>query len=250
MGKVMGWLAPRTRGRADGKHVSELVARRSRRPTSRHTTAAAAEPVRAGPDADPTRRRQGGLLAQRCDAPGDRGCDPDRRPGRHPRRRHPSPAAAQGRRRRPGARATSWRRARSTSRARSRRPTRRRRPPGRRAAIRLHDRERDRDRRRAAGRLRASRHADRHDLLGQPAGRQPGRPCSRPRSRTCRARRGRRWSGSTPPAGPSSARRRPASSMRPSAPSCATPRSPTLGPGCPAGWPAGSTRPSGCWPPS
>ena len=26
MGKVMGWLAPRTRGRADGKHVSELVA--------------------------------------------------------------------------------------------------------------------------------------------------------------------------------------------------------------------------------
>ena len=28
MGKVMGWLAPRTRGRADGKHVSELVAQR------------------------------------------------------------------------------------------------------------------------------------------------------------------------------------------------------------------------------
>jgi uncharacterized protein len=26
MGKVMGWLAPRTRGRADGKRVSELVA--------------------------------------------------------------------------------------------------------------------------------------------------------------------------------------------------------------------------------
>jgi uncharacterized protein YqeY len=26
MGKVMGWLAPKTRGRADGKHVSELVA--------------------------------------------------------------------------------------------------------------------------------------------------------------------------------------------------------------------------------
>jgi uncharacterized protein YqeY len=26
MGKVMGWLTPRTRGRADGKHVSELVA--------------------------------------------------------------------------------------------------------------------------------------------------------------------------------------------------------------------------------
>jgi uncharacterized protein len=25
MGKVMGWLAPRTRSRADGKHVSELV---------------------------------------------------------------------------------------------------------------------------------------------------------------------------------------------------------------------------------
>ena len=27
MGRVMGWLAPRTRGRADGRHVSELVAR-------------------------------------------------------------------------------------------------------------------------------------------------------------------------------------------------------------------------------
>jgi hypothetical protein len=26
MGKVMGWLSPRTRGRADGKRVSELVA--------------------------------------------------------------------------------------------------------------------------------------------------------------------------------------------------------------------------------
>ena len=26
LGKVMGWLAPRTRGRADGKRVSELVA--------------------------------------------------------------------------------------------------------------------------------------------------------------------------------------------------------------------------------
>jgi uncharacterized protein YqeY len=25
MGKVMGWLSPKTRGRADGKHVSELV---------------------------------------------------------------------------------------------------------------------------------------------------------------------------------------------------------------------------------
>ncbi|HEX8939111.1 MAG TPA: GatB/YqeY domain-containing protein [Candidatus Limnocylindrales bacterium] len=27
MGKVMGWLSPRTRGRADGRHVSELVGR-------------------------------------------------------------------------------------------------------------------------------------------------------------------------------------------------------------------------------
>jgi uncharacterized protein len=27
LGKVMGWLAPRTRGRADGKRLSELVAR-------------------------------------------------------------------------------------------------------------------------------------------------------------------------------------------------------------------------------
>jgi uncharacterized protein YqeY len=27
MGRVMGWLSPRTRGRADGRHVSELVAR-------------------------------------------------------------------------------------------------------------------------------------------------------------------------------------------------------------------------------
>ncbi|HET7027221.1 MAG TPA: GatB/YqeY domain-containing protein [Candidatus Limnocylindrales bacterium] len=28
LGKVMGWLASRTRGRADGKHLAELVARR------------------------------------------------------------------------------------------------------------------------------------------------------------------------------------------------------------------------------
>jgi uncharacterized protein YqeY len=28
LGKVMGWLAPRTRGKADGRHVSELVAQR------------------------------------------------------------------------------------------------------------------------------------------------------------------------------------------------------------------------------
>ena len=28
LGKVMGWLSPRTRGRADGRHVSELVAQR------------------------------------------------------------------------------------------------------------------------------------------------------------------------------------------------------------------------------
>lgn len=28
MGRVMGWLSPRTRGRADGRHVSELVAQR------------------------------------------------------------------------------------------------------------------------------------------------------------------------------------------------------------------------------
>ena len=27
LGKVMGWLSPKTRGRADGKHVSELVAK-------------------------------------------------------------------------------------------------------------------------------------------------------------------------------------------------------------------------------
>jgi uncharacterized protein YqeY len=27
LGKVMGWLAPRTRGRADGRQVSELVAK-------------------------------------------------------------------------------------------------------------------------------------------------------------------------------------------------------------------------------
>ena len=28
IGRVMGWLSPRTRGRADGRHLSELVARR------------------------------------------------------------------------------------------------------------------------------------------------------------------------------------------------------------------------------
>jgi uncharacterized protein YqeY len=33
LGKVMGWLAPRTRGRADGRRVSELVAGRLAGPT-------------------------------------------------------------------------------------------------------------------------------------------------------------------------------------------------------------------------
>ncbi|MFL5779391.1 MAG: GatB/YqeY domain-containing protein [Chloroflexota bacterium] len=28
LGRVMGWISPRTRGRADGRHVSELVAQR------------------------------------------------------------------------------------------------------------------------------------------------------------------------------------------------------------------------------
>ena len=27
LGKVMGWISPRTRGRADGRHVAELVAK-------------------------------------------------------------------------------------------------------------------------------------------------------------------------------------------------------------------------------
>jgi hypothetical protein len=39
MGKVMGWLSPRTRGRADGRRVSELVAARlASSPASTATT--------------------------------------------------------------------------------------------------------------------------------------------------------------------------------------------------------------------
>ena len=40
IGKVMGWLSPRTRGRADGKQVSELVAQRlARTDLAAHDTA-------------------------------------------------------------------------------------------------------------------------------------------------------------------------------------------------------------------
>lgn len=41
LGRVMGWLAPRTRGRADGRHVSELVAQAlARTDLATHDTAA------------------------------------------------------------------------------------------------------------------------------------------------------------------------------------------------------------------
>lgn len=54
LGRVMGWLAPRTRGRADGRHVSELVARAlapgSLAPGSPDAGARAAAP---GPAPDP-----------------------------------------------------------------------------------------------------------------------------------------------------------------------------------------------------
>jgi uncharacterized protein YqeY len=43
LGKVMGWLAPRTRGRADGRQVSELVAK-----TLAARDLAAHEPAHAG----------------------------------------------------------------------------------------------------------------------------------------------------------------------------------------------------------
>ncbi len=44
MGKVMGWLSARTRGRADGRHVSELVAKAlARADLAAHDAAAAAE---------------------------------------------------------------------------------------------------------------------------------------------------------------------------------------------------------------
>ena len=60
MGKVMGWLAPRTRGRADGKHVSELVVqalaeRGPRRPRRR-------DPLSADPMTRP-------MLTRRIDTP-------------------------------------------------------------------------------------------------------------------------------------------------------------------------------------
>ena len=90
MGKVMGWLAPRTRGRADGKHVSELVVqalaqRRSGRPRRR-------DPLSPRRRDDRTmltrRRRRRSTRFTRSDAaaPRDRGRDP------HPRARPRSSA--------------------------------------------------------------------------------------------------------------------------------------------------------------
>ncbi len=42
LGRVMGWLSPRTKGRADGRHVAELVAQAlARRELAAHDAAAA-----------------------------------------------------------------------------------------------------------------------------------------------------------------------------------------------------------------
>lgn len=58
LGKVMGWLAPRTRGRADGRRVSELVAKSlAARDLAAHEPAHAA----GGPTRNPTGR--GGTAA-------------------------------------------------------------------------------------------------------------------------------------------------------------------------------------------
>jgi uncharacterized protein YqeY len=51
LGRVMGWLAPRTRGRADGRHVSELVAQALAR-----VDLAAHDTVAAHPDPESERR--------------------------------------------------------------------------------------------------------------------------------------------------------------------------------------------------
>ena len=46
MGKVMGWLSPKTKGRADGKHVSELVVQAlAPGATSPRTTAGRTDPM-------------------------------------------------------------------------------------------------------------------------------------------------------------------------------------------------------------
>jgi hypothetical protein len=58
LGKVMGWLAPRTRGRADGRRVSEIVARKlAARDLTAHEPAHAA----GGTTGNPTGR--GGAAA-------------------------------------------------------------------------------------------------------------------------------------------------------------------------------------------
>jgi uncharacterized protein len=65
MGKVMGWLSPRTKGRADGRRVSELVARAlagadiAAHDGAPHADAPHADAPRAG-DSEPATSRESG----------------------------------------------------------------------------------------------------------------------------------------------------------------------------------------------
>jgi uncharacterized protein YqeY len=60
MGKVMGWLSPRTKGRADGRRVSELVARAlAGADIAAHDGPPRADAPRAG-DSEPAASREGG----------------------------------------------------------------------------------------------------------------------------------------------------------------------------------------------
>ena len=194
-------------------------------------------------DADP-------LHAARRPAARDRGRDPDPGPHGHPRCRHPARVAAPGRR---GPACDARHRRAACDRLRQRRP----------------------DRRRAGGaRVRPSRPSttsraenaiaiaadqqiafeDRVSTIDTTFAADLSRRGSssllqiavpdlpRPRER--------RSPGSTRPAGRPFGPRLRASSTRPCGPSCATPRSPRRAPACRGGWPAGSTRPSGCSRPS
>ena len=62
MGMVMGWLAPRTKGRADGRRVSELVAKRlAQADLAAHADGAHADGAHAaGGEAAGTRTREAG----------------------------------------------------------------------------------------------------------------------------------------------------------------------------------------------
>ncbi len=95
MGKVMGWLSPRTRGRADGRHVSELVAQRLAAADLAGHAHGAPGGVGRADDADAASRARRDLHASRPRAPPHRVRPPHPCADGHGRRRR-RPVAASG----------------------------------------------------------------------------------------------------------------------------------------------------------